>query len=116
MKKYKNRNLNWVLLDVYCEDEDCEGDIDLIVEIIKKRDWELFKKIKECSIKKGIIIWDFVYCYFEDNEDYADNIEIIVTETIELTPKYEEYDLNEETFMLIDYVKIYDLSVEYYID
>lgn len=98
MKKYKNRNLNWVLLDVYCEDEDCEGDIDLIVEIIKKRDWELFKKIKECSIKKGIIIWDFVYCYFEDNEDY------------------EEYDLNEETFMLIDYVKIYDLSVEYYID
>ena len=98
MKKYKNRNLNWVLLDVYCEDEDCEGDIDLIVEIIKKRDWELFKKIKECSVKKGIIIWDFVYCYFEDNEDY------------------EEYDLNEETFMLIDYVKNYDLSVEYYID
>lgn len=51
MKKYKNRNLNWVLLDVYCEDED-----------------------------------------------------------------YEEYDLNEETFMLIDYVKNYDFSVEYYID
>ena len=101
MKKYKNRNLNWVLLDVYCEDEDCEGDIDLIVEIIKKRDWELFKKIKECSVKKGIIIWDFVYCYFEDNEDYEE---------------YEEYDLNEETFMLIDYVKNYDLSVEYYID
>ena len=97
MKYFKGYKIDDIRLVMKYNDNFDESYYEEMVEIVRKKDWNLFKEIKEDYKNKGLIIYDFVRIYYDDSNFC------------------EEVELNEEWFKLIKNVEVFleDEDFEY---
>lgn len=88
MKKYNDREFYVVKYMFNFDDDMSESDFYRIFDSIKNRDWELFNKLRK-EFEEGNIEFEDKVWVLWDKED----------------EEYEGFELNKETFKLINYVQ-----------